>query len=110
MPQDRPHFRLWMKLALLAALGVVAMHAAHLVIGNRIASRALLEAQAQLGQRLARLVADQAEDPLLVSDMMELHGLVHGAAASGEDVSYCFVVRGNRVVASSFDEATPEGL
>ena len=33
--------RLWMKLALLAAGGVVVMHAVHLTLGNRIAGRAL---------------------------------------------------------------------
>ncbi|BDG05075.1 hypothetical protein AMOR_40710 [Anaeromyxobacter oryzae] len=99
-----------MKLALLAALGVVAMHAVHLVIGNRIASRALLDAQAELGHRVARLVAEQADDPLLVNDVMTLYGLVHSAAASSGDVSYCFIVRGDHVVASSFDGHTPEGL
>ncbi len=99
-----------MKLALLAALGVVGMHAVHLVIGNRIAARALLEAQAQLGQRMARIVAEQASDPLLVNDAMTLHALVHGAAVEAKDIAYCFVIRGDRVVASSFDGETPEGL
>jgi two-component system, NtrC family, sensor kinase len=106
-----PRFRLWMKLALLAAAGVVAMHAVHLVIGNRIASRTLLQEQAQLGRRIARLVAEQAVDPLLVNDPMTLYALVRSATAgSGPDVSYCFVVRADRVEASSFDEGTPEGL
>jgi two-component system, NtrC family, sensor kinase len=99
-----------MKLALLAALGVIVMHAVHLAIGNRIAARALLEAQAQLGRRVARLVAEQSDDPLLVNDLMTLHGLVHGAADNADDVSYCFIVRGDGVVASSFDGPTPEGL
>jgi hypothetical protein len=99
-----------MKLALLAGLGVVVMHAVHLVIGNRIASRALLEEQAQLGRRVARLVAEQSGDALLVDDLMTLYGLVRSAVASPDDVSYCFVVRGGRVVASSFDGPTPEAL
>lgn len=99
-----------MKLALLAAVGVVAMHAIHLVIGNRIASRALLVAQAELGARVARLVAEQADDPMIVNDVMTLHGLVRGAATSSDDVSYCFIVRDGRVVASSFYGPTPEAL
>jgi two-component system, NtrC family, sensor kinase len=99
-----------MRLALLAALGVVAMHAVHLALGNRIAARALLEAQARVGSRLARLVAEQADDPLLVSDVMTLYGLVHSAAADAGDVNYCFIVRDGRVVASSFEGSTPEGL
>src|SRR5512142_2018900 len=101
MRQARPRFRLWMKLALLAALGVVAMHAVHLAIGNRIASRALLDAHAQLGARLARLIAEEAADPLLVNDPMTLYTLVHGAAGStGGDIAYCFLVRDDRVVAT----------
>ncbi len=110
-PAARPRFRLWMKLAAVAATGVVVMHAVHLVIGNRIAGRALIMAQAQLGQRTARLVAQQAADPLLVNDPMSLHDLVRGAASEGgPDVAYCFVVRRGRVVASSFEGDTPVDL
>lgn len=99
-----------MKLALMAALGVVAMHAVHLALGNRIAARTLLEAQARLGTRVARLIAEQAADPLLVSDVMTLHGLVHSAAADADDASYCFITKDGHVVASSFDGPTPAGL
>ena len=99
-----------MKLALLAALGVVAMHAVHLALGNRIAARTLLEAQARLGTRVARMIAGQADDPMLVGDIMTLHGLVHSAAADADDTSYCFILRDGHVVTSSFDGATPAGL
>jgi two-component system NtrC family sensor kinase len=111
MPLATPRLRLWMKLAVLAALGVVVMHAIHLVIGNRLASRALLESQAQLGRRVARLVAEEAADALLVNDPMTLYGIVHGAASAEQgEVAYCFVVRSGRVIATSFEGATPEGL
>lgn len=111
MPRRTPRFRLWMKLALLAALGVVAMHAVHLVIGNRLASRALLESQAELGRRVARLVAEDAADALLVGDPMALYAVVHGAPASAEGaVAYCFIVRNDRVVATTFEAATPTAL
>lgn len=111
MPQRTPRFRLWMKLAVLAAVGVVVMHAVHLAIGNRLASRALLEAQAQLGQRVARLVAEDAADALLVNDSMTLFGIVRGAAASAEgELAYCFVVRNGDVVATTFEPSTPEPL
>ena len=110
MPHHRTRFTLWMKLALLAALGVVAMHAVHLALGNRIAARTLMEAQARLGTRVARMIAEQADAPMLVSDVMTLHGLVHSAAADAEDASYCFILRDGHVVASSFDGATPAGL
>jgi two-component system NtrC family sensor kinase len=100
-----------MKLAVLAAVGVVAMHAVHLVIGNRLAARALLESQARLGRHMARLVAEDAADALLVNDAMTLYGVVHGAAVTAEgDVAYCFIVRGDRVVATSFDGATPDAI
>jgi two-component system, NtrC family, sensor kinase len=109
MPRRNPRFRLWMKLAVLAALGVVGMHAVHLVIGNRLSSRALIESHAQLGSRIARLLAEDAADALLVNDAMTLHNVVHGAATAA-DVAYCFVVRNERVVASTFDGGTPEAL
>lgn len=98
-----------MKLAVLAALGVVGMHAVHLVIGNRLSSGALIESHAQLGSRIARLLAEDAADALLVNDAMTLHGVVHGVAAAA-DVAYCFVVRNERVVATTFEGTTPEAL
>src|SRR5512138_3623330 len=111
MPRRTPRFRLWMKLAVLAALGVVAMHAVHLVIGNRLASRALLEAQAHLGEHVARLLAEDAADALLVNDPVTLHGVVRAASAAAEgDVAYCFVVRNDRVVATTFEGPTPPAL
>jgi hypothetical protein len=97
------------KLALLAAAGVVAMHAIHLAIGNRLARRALAAEQAVLGRTIARLVARQAADPLLVNDPVTLHELV-SSATEDDDVAYCFIVRDGRVVASSFEAATPTGL
>lgn len=111
MPFTRPRFRLWMKLAMLAALGVVLMHVIHLVIGNRIAARALVEAQVQVGQRVARLIAQQAADPLLVEDAMGVYDLVHGAAGqrAGES-AYCFILRNGKVVATSFEDGTPPPL
>jgi len=107
----RPPPRLWVKLALLAAVGVVAMHAVHLVIGQRIAGGALAREQELLGRRVARLVAQQAADPLLVNDLITLNDLVSSAAAeSAGETSYCFIERGGAVVASSFREATPAAL
>jgi two-component system NtrC family sensor kinase len=60
---------------------------------------------------MARLVAEDAADALLVNDAMTLYGVVHGAAVTAEgDVAYCFIVRGDRVVATSFDGATPDAI
>jgi len=108
-PGRRPRLRLWVKLAVLAAAGVVAMHAVHLAIGNRLARRALATEQAVLGRTIARLVARQAADPLLVNDPVTLHELV-SSATEDDDVAYCFIVRDGRVVSSSFEGATPPGL
>jgi len=105
----RPRVRLWMKLAALAGVGVVAMHALHLAIGNRIASRALAGEMESLGRGIARLVAQQATDPLLVNDVVTLHEVV-AAAAAGDRVGYCFLMRDGRVLASSFQGGTPSGL
>ncbi|HEU4385992.1 MAG TPA: ATP-binding protein [Anaeromyxobacteraceae bacterium] len=107
----RPRVRLWMKLAALAALGVVIMHAAHLAIARRVGSRALGDEQARLGKSVARLVARQAVDPLILGDLVTLHEVVQGAVADrSSGVAYCFVVRDGAVVASSFGGATPPDL
>ena len=108
---DPARVRLWVKLALLAAVGVAVMHALHLVIGIRIATRSLADEQEGLGRRLARTVAMQAADPLLVGDTITLQEIVASAASDSESrVSYCFVARAGQVVASSFDGPTPPAL
>ncbi|ACG74470.1 integral membrane sensor signal transduction histidine kinase [Anaeromyxobacter sp. K] len=106
-----PRLRLWVKLALLAAVGVVVMHAAHLALGNRIATRAIAEEEEVLGRTIARLVAEQAADPVLLGDPVTLFELVSSAARDeGGHVAYCFIVRDGRVVATSFAGATPARL
>jgi signal transduction histidine kinase len=101
--------RLWAKLAAFAVVGVVAMHAVHLAVGNRVATRALARDQAQLGSGIARLVAGEAADPILLHDHVTLSELVARVAAT-PGVAYCFVVRDGAVLASSFPEGTPEAL
>jgi signal transduction histidine kinase len=101
--------RLWIRLAAFAAVGVALTHAAHLVVANRISGRSLAGEQAALGREIARQVAGQAAEAVLVEDLLALHGLV-AAAASSESVAYCFVVREGRVLASSFEGPTPPGL
>jgi signal transduction histidine kinase len=98
-----------MRLAAFAALGVVLTHAAHLVIANRITSRALSREQAALGRNIARQVARQAAEAVLVEDVLALHDLAAGAA-QGEGVAYCLIVRDGRALASSFDGPPPEAL
>ncbi len=109
--RSRPRVRLWMKLAALAALGVVAMHALHLALGNRIASRALAREQVVLGKSIARLVAQQAADPLLVADLVTLHEIVAGTTSRDDHgIVYCFILQAGSAVASSFPELTPADL
>jgi hypothetical protein len=98
-----------MQLAIFAALGVVLTHAAHLVIANRISGRALAQEQEALGRNIARQVARQAVEAVLVDDLLALHELVAGAAA-GKGVAYCFLVRDGHVLASSFLGGTPPAL
>lgn len=104
-----PAVTLWARLAAFAAVGVVLTHAAHLVIANRITSRSLAGEQAALGRNIAKQVARQAAEAVLVDDSLTLHDLVAGAVA-GEGVAYCFIVRDGRVLASSFQEQTPPAL
>jgi signal transduction histidine kinase len=100
---------LWAKLAAFAILGVVAMHAVHLAVGNRIATRVLAREQAELGGGIARLVAGQAADPILLHDAVSLSEIVARAAAI-PGVAYCFVVRDGTALASSFRGGTPAAL
>ena len=104
-----PRVRLWTQLAAFAALGVLLTHAAHLVIANRVTSRALAREQDVLGTSIARQVARQAVEPLLVDDVVALDALVGGTVEGGR-VAYCFILRGGHVVASSFPGGTPNEL
>jgi two-component system NtrC family sensor kinase len=101
--------RLWVKLAAFAVVGVVAMHAVHLVVGNRVASRALARDQAQLGGGIARVVAAEAADPVLLRDTVTLSEIVSRVAAI-PGVGYCFIVQDGSAVASSFAAGTPAAL
>lgn len=105
----RPRIRLWMKLAAFAAAGVAVTHAIHLVLGGGIASRALTHEQEALGQDLARLVAQQSADAVLVDDQVTLQEIVANAAPN-EHVTYCFIERNGLVLATSFQGGTPPGL
>jgi signal transduction histidine kinase len=101
--------RLWTKLAAFAALGVVFTHSAHLVFANRIVSRALAQEQELLGRSIARQIALQVAEAVLVEDLVTLNEAIAGAA-KGEDVAYCFITHDGTVVASSFAGGTPPGL
>lgn len=105
-----PRIRLWVKLAALAAVGVVVTHAAHLVLTNRAATRTLLVQQATIGRTLAQVIADQAADFVLVNDLVTLHELAARATSDGGAVRYVLVLRGGEVLASSFRGPTPPAL
>ena len=108
-PPIRQWRRLWLKLAAFAVVGVVSMHAVHLAVGNRVSIRALERDQAQLGGGIARLVAGEAADPVLLHDNVTLSEIVARAAAI-PGVAYCFVVRDGAVLSSSFRGKTPAAL
>jgi two-component system NtrC family sensor kinase len=106
---SRPRFPLWIKLALFAAVGVLVTHSISLALGARVATRSLAREQEALGRRIARLVAAQAAEAVLVNDLVALQEVVTSAAA-GEGIAYCFIVRNGHVIASSYSDATPRGL
>lgn len=111
MSPRRLRVRLWMKLAALAALGVVAMHAVHLTLGNNVSARALSLEQERLGRGIARLLADQSADAVLVNDVVALDATVSSAVSVRDtSVAYCFITRGGAVLASSFGRQTPPAL
>jgi two-component system NtrC family sensor kinase len=100
-----------MKLALLAATGVAVMHAVHLSLGNRIAGQALGQEQERLGRSIARLLADQATDAVLVNDLVALDAVTAlGSRPDTQRPGYCFITRNGAVLASSFGPRTPEPL
>jgi two-component system NtrC family sensor kinase len=104
-----PRVRLWVQLAIFGAIGVVITHSVNLAIARRITARALTEDQARLGRSVARVLAHEVADPLLVNDVIVLHELVANTVAS-KDVAYCFVVKDGHVLASSFAGQTPDAL
>ncbi len=108
-PERAPRVRLWVLLAVLATAGVAAMHAIHLVIGTRIATRSLAREQEALGSGIARLVASDAADPILTHDTVALSEIVV-RAGSMAGIAYCFVVKDGEAVATSFRSGTPPAL
>lgn len=100
---------LWAQLAIFATVGVVVTHAVHLAVGNRIASRALSRQQEELGAGIARLAAKEATDSILVHDVVSLSEIV-SRTAQVRGVSYCFVLKGGEILASSFAHGTPLSL
>jgi signal transduction histidine kinase len=108
-PSPRRPLPLWVQLAFFAALGVSLTHAVHLALGARVATRALAHDQAILGRNVAKLVASQAAEAVLVNDLVTLNEIVR-TAATGGGVSYCFIVRESTVLASSSPDDTPPGL
>lgn len=107
-PRVRRPLPLWVQLAVFAAIGVSLTHAVHLALGAHVAARALARDQEVLGRHVAKLVATQAAEAVLVNDAVALQEIVSGAAGGG--ISYCFIVRGEQVAASSFREGTPPAL
>ncbi|MCA9669909.1 MAG: HAMP domain-containing protein [Myxococcales bacterium] len=104
-----PRRRLWLRLAAFGAFGVILTHAAQLLIANRTTTHALVERLTREGQILAGLVARQASAALARRDPTRLRELVD-ATARTKEVSYCFVQRDGRVLASSFARGTPTAL
>ncbi len=102
-PAESRGVRLWVKLAAFGAVAVVATHAVHLAVGNRVASGALAREQAALGGAVARLVASQAADAILTNDTVTLDELVVRTARS-EGIAYCFIARDGEVLASSLPD------
>jgi len=100
---------LWVQLAFFAATGVAIAHAIHLVISDHVATSALAREQELLGRDVARLVAQQAADAVVVDDQVTLQEIV-GSAGSSEHVAYCFIERDGKVLASSFAGPTPPRL
>lgn len=105
----RPWRRLWVKLAIFGALGVVVTHSVHLIISNQVTSAALSERLVKQGRTLAQLVAKQGVNAVLTENRVVLQELVDTVTAS-TDVAYCFIHRDSAVLASSFREGTPSGL
>jgi signal transduction histidine kinase len=108
-PAETRGVRLWIKLAAFGALAIVATHAAHLAIGDRVASAALAREQAALGSGIARLVATQAADAILTNDTVTLNELVV-RTAQNDGMAYCFVVRDGQVLASSIPNGGTQRL
>jgi two-component system NtrC family sensor kinase len=94
-----------MKLGLFATLGIAATHAVHLLVTSHVAGEALRHEQERLGRSVARLVAREATEAVLVDDLVALHELVRSSVA-GHGVAYCAIVRDQRVLATTLPART----
>jgi signal transduction histidine kinase len=101
--------RLWVKLAAFGAIAIVATHAVHLAVGTRIAGDALMREQESLGSGIARQVASQAADALLVDDWVTVDELAVRTAAT-QGIAYCFIVSDGDVVGTSLPPGVAERL
>jgi signal transduction histidine kinase len=101
--------RLWVKLALFGVLGVAATHTLHLAVGRELATNALSKEQLARARDLGRLVAAQTTDSVLLEDQVALQQAVD-RCATDPSVTWCFVERDGRVLASTFHEGTPSAL
>jgi signal transduction histidine kinase len=108
-PSDTRGLPLWLKLAVFGAIAIVATHAAHLAIGSRVAGDALLREQESLGRGIARLVASQAADALLVDDWVTVDELAVRTAQT-QGIGYCFIVSDGDVVGSSLPPGVADRL
>lgn len=108
-PSDTRGVRLWVKLAAFGAIAIVATHAVHLVVGTSIAGDALLREQELLGRGIARLVADQAADAILVADWVTVDELAVRAARA-EGIGYCFIVHDGEVAGTSLPPGVADRL
>jgi two-component system NtrC family sensor kinase len=100
---------LWVKLAVFAGLGVVLMHAIHLVVGRYVASHTIVRQQANLGDYIAHLIAEQSTAAILVEDTIALQELISNVV-DHKEVVYCLIEKDRKILASSFYEGPPTQL
>ncbi|MEW6263323.1 MAG: sigma 54-interacting transcriptional regulator [Thermodesulfobacteriota bacterium] len=70
----------------------------------------LHEALAAQAQNLAQATALQAEEKVLINDLVALQKMLDQQRSSHREAAYLFVVRNDRVLAHTFAEGVPAGL
>lgn len=101
--------RLWTKLAIFGAFGVLVTNVLYMFFGLGAAERALTHEQETLGRSLALVVGRDAAESVLVDDVVALHELVTEVAQS-EGIAYCMITRNNELLASSLPAAQTRAL
>ena len=104
----------WTLDQLLKWIGIAVLTAIFVPMGLYLTHKVSSATEQNLSERargLAKTLAVQIVDPLLLEDHLALHGALHKAASADTEIRYlCIENTKGEVVAHTFDDGYPAGL